>query len=230
MSRKSSLIVLSATVVLTLFIAAAAYFYNPYRGSAAYSAEVRAEADKRQGQSLVSVTEPLDTDLASRENDDKIASRVASKLSDDEAFLTSVGDKSVEYVDSRMGDIEEKYAQSTDEKIAASAESVRKDIKSADEIASELLENESFMSALESSVRDKLGDEYDAEKLAQAIVSSDAFKKALQEMLEEEKSDTVPLPLFSSESNASYTEDEYREVRSAERSDEIARVLEFLGY
>ncbi len=230
MSRKSSLIVLSATVVLTLFIAGVAYFYNPYRGSAAYSAEVKAEAENRQNQSLVSVTEPLDTDLASRQNDDKIADRVAAKLTEDDSFMTTVGDKSVSYVDSKMGDIESKYAQSTDEKISSAAESVRSEIKSSDEIADELLENETFMSALESAVKEKLGDGYDAETLAESIVASEAFKNAIAEKLEAETSDTVPLPAFTSDTNADYSEEEYREARSSERSDEISRVLEFLGY
>ena len=230
MSRKSSVIVLSATVVLTLFIAVTAYFYNPQRGNAVYSAEVKSEAEKRQGQSLVSVTEPLDTDLQSRQNDDKIADRVAAKLTEDDSFMTAVGDRSVEYVDSKMGDIESKYASSTDEKISSAAESVRSDIKSADEIASDLLESETFMSALESAVKEKMGEEYDAEALAASIVSSEAFRSALSKMIEEEKSDSVPLPSFSSSSNADYSENEYRDARSQERSDEISRVLSFLGY
>ncbi len=230
MSRKSSLIVLSVTVVLTLFIAVTAYFLNPDRGSAAFSEEVKSEAENRQTQSLVSVDEPLETDLETRENEDRIASRVASKLSEDDDFLTTVGESSAEYVDSKMGAIEEKYAQSTDEKIALSAESVRKDIKSTDEIASALLENEAFMSALENAMKDKYGCDCDAEKIAEAVVQSDAFKKALAELIEAEKSDTVPLPVFSYDGEPAVSEEEYREARSAERSDEISRVLEFLGY
>lgn len=230
MSRKSSLIVLSATVVLTLFIAAMACIYNPYRGSAVFSAEVKAEASERQNKDLASVSESLDTDLESRLNEDRIAERVAAKLMEDDDFLTSVGDRSVEYVDSKFGDIESKYASSTDEKISSAAESVRNDIKSADEIAAELLMNEVFMSEVESAIKEKMGEEYDSEALAEYVVSSEAFKNALSQILEEEKGDTVPLPAFTSSSNADYSEEEYREVRSAERNDEIGRVLEFLGY
>ena len=231
MSRKSSAVILGITVVLTLFIAGAAFFFNPNAESDSLSSRILEEAQKRQNETVSSVTEELETDLTVRTDDEKTAAAVAEILKNDDEFLSAVSSKNADYVDSKLSEQNEKVNAALDEKTAE----LEKEVPSTDDILEALLEDKAFMTKLVAEVKSKLGDSYDSDTLAQAVVESDAFWKALEKYAGEGTAATdassTPLPSTdTSSSTKTMSESEYKEARDERRSEEFAQVLSFLGY
>lgn len=123
MSRKIGSVILTITVVLTVFTAGALYLSSPERGSDSLVSQILDEARNRQDSSIVTVSEPLETDLAVRSEEEKMAEKVSSILLEDQNFLNTIGDKSTAYVESTLDNIEEEYVSSVDEKILGHVES-----------------------------------------------------------------------------------------------------------
>ena len=243
MSRKSSAVILGITVVLTLFIAGAAFFFNPNAESDSLSSRILEEAQKRQNETVSSVTEELETDLTVRTDDEKTAAAVAEILKNDDEFLSAVSSKNADYVDSKLSEQNEKVNAALDEKTAEleknvddKISSLEKEVPSTDDILEALLEDKAFMTKLVAEVKAKLGNDYDSDALAQAVVESDAFWEALEKYAGEGTSETssevssTPLPSTDTSSSKSMSESEYREARDERRSEEFAQVLSFLGY
>ena len=231
MSRKSSAVILGITVVLTLFIAGAAFFFNPNAESDSLSSRILEEAQKRQNETVSSVTEELETDLTVRTDDEKTAAAVAEILKNDDEFLSAVSSKNADYVDSKLSEQNEKVNAALDEKTAE----LEKEVPSTDDILEALLEDKAFMTKLVAEVKSKLGDSYDSDTLAQAVVESDAFWEALEKYAGEGTAATdassTPLPSTdTSSSTKTMSESEYKEARDERRSEEFAQVLSFLGY
>lgn len=231
MSRKSSAVILGITVVLTLFIAGAAFFFNPNAESDSLSSRILEEAQKRQNETVSSVTEELETDLTVRTDDEKTAAAVAEILKNDDEFLSAVSSKNADYVDSKLSEQNEKVNAALDEKTAE----LEKEVPSTDDILEALLEDKAFMTKLVAEVKAKLGDSYDSDTLAQAVVESDAFWEALEKYAGEGTAATdassTPLPSTdTSSSTKTMSESEYKEARDERRSEEFAQVLSFLGY
>lgn len=317
MSRKIGSVILTITVVLTVFTAGALYLSSPERGSDSLVSQILDEARNRQDSSIVTVSEPLETDLAVRSAEEKMAEKVSSILIEDQNFLNTIGDKSTAYVESTLDNIEEEYVSSVDEKILGHVESsfneyassfdssvdekinsaivefeaeytpsvdvkvnnlssstgsrlsslesevaqaetmivdlnnkifeleaeideVRTESEKADErlesiysgLVDNLLSDEEFISAIKDLLMARLGDVYASDKLAEEIVSSDAFKSALESYFASEESvtGTIPLPEFSTNGDEAISDEDYRTLREKFRSGEINKVLEFLGY
>ena len=241
MSRKSSAVILGITVVLTLFIAGAAFFFNPNAESDSLSSRILEEAQKRQNETVSSVTEELETDLTVRTDDEKTAVAVAEILKNDDEFLSAVSSKNADYVDSKISQQNEKVNAALDEKTAELEKSVddkisslEKEVPSTDDILEALLEDKAFMTKLVAEVKAKLGNDYDSDALAQAVVESDAFWKALEKYAGESTAATdassTPLPSTDTSSTKTMSESEYKEARDERRSEEFAQVLSFLGY
>ncbi len=242
MSRKSSAVILGITVVLTLFIAGAAFFFNPNAESDSLSSRILEEAQKRQNETVSSVTEELETDLTVRGDDEKTAAAVAEILKNDDEFLSAVSAKNADYVDSKLSEQNEKVNAALDEKtteleksVGDKISSLEKEVPSTDDILEELLEDKAFMTKLVAEVKAKLGDSYDSDTLAQAVVESDAFWEALEKYAGEgtaaADASSTPLPSTdTSSSTKTMSESEYKEARDERRSEEFAQVLSFLGY
>ena len=241
MSRKSSAVILGITVVLTLFIAGAAFFFNPNAESDSLSSRILEEAQKRQNETVSSVTEELETDLTVRTDDEKTAAAVAEILKNDDEFLSAVSSKNADYVDSKLSEQNEKVNAALDEKTAEleknvddKISSLEKEVPSTDDILEALLEDKAFMTKLVAEVKAKLGNDYDSDALAQAVVESDAFWKALEKYAGESTAATdassTPLPSTDTSSTKTMSESEYKEARDERRSEEFAQVLSFLGY
>ena len=253
MSRKSSAVILGITVVLTLFIAGAAFFFNPNAESDSLSSRILEEAQKRQNETVSSVTEELETDLTVRADDEKTAAAVAEILKNDDEFLSAVSSRNADYVDSKLSQQNEKVNAALDEKTTELEKSVddrnsaleksvddkisslEKEVPSTDDILEALLEDKAFMTKLVAEVNAKLGDSYDSDTLAQAVVESDAFREALEKYAGESTAATdassTPLPSTdTSSSTKTMSESEYKEARDERRSEEFAQVLSFLGY
>ncbi len=259
MSRKSSAVILGITVVLTLFIAGAAFFFNPNAESDSLSSRILEEAQKRQNETVSSVSEELETDLTVRADDEKTAAAVAEILKRDDEFLSAVSLKNTDYVESKLREereaVDAKTAEleksvnektsalekSVDEKTSALEKSVdgkisalEKEIPSTDDILDALLADKAFMTKLVSEVKAKLGEGYDSDTLARAVVESDAFWEALEKYAGEgtaaTEASSTPLPSTDTVSTKEMSESEYKEARDERRSEEFAQVLSFLGY
>lgn len=115
MSKKSGSVVLSITVVLTLFVAASVFLLSPARGSDSFASQVMEEAKKRQNSSVVTVSEPLETNTSVRSDEEKMAGKVSELLLEDQSFLDSIGNRSTAYIESALEKIEEEYASGVDE-------------------------------------------------------------------------------------------------------------------
>ncbi len=248
MSRKSSAVILGITVVLTLFIAGAAFFFNPNAESDSLSSRILEEAQKRQNETVSSVSEELETDLTVRADDEKTAAAVAEILKRDDEFLSAVSAKNTDYVESKLREereaVDAKTAElekSMDEKTSALEKSVdgkisalEKEIPSTDDILDALLADKAFMTKLVSEVKAKLGEGYDSDTLARAVVESDAFWEALEKYAGEgtaaTEASSTPLPSTDTVSTKEMSESEYKEARDERRSEEFAQVLSFLGY
>ncbi len=281
MSRKSSAVILGITVVLTLFIAGAAFFFNPNAESDSLSSRILEEAQKRQNETVSSVSEELETDLTVRADDEKTAAAVAEILKRDDEFLSAVSLKNTDYVESKLREereavdaktaeleksvnektsaleksvdektsaleksVDEKTSaleKSVDEKTSALEKSVdgkisalEKEIPSTDDILDALLADKAFMTKLVSEVKAKLGEGYDSDTLARAVVESDAFWEALEKYAGEgtaaTEASSTPLPSTDTVSTKEMSESEYKEARDERRSEEFAQVLSFLGY
>ena len=160
MSRNSSAVILGITVVITLFIAGAAFFFNPNAESDSLSSRIMEEARQRQNETVSSVEEPLETDLTVRSDDEKMASLVAERLKNDESFLSSVGEKSTEYAENRLTSLEKEYSESLDSRASSLEKSVDEKTssleKSVDEKTSSLEKSvDEKTSSLEKSVDEK---------------------------------------------------------------------------
>ena len=160
MSRNSSAVILGITVVITLFIAGAAFFFNPNAESDSLSSRIMEEARQRQNETVSSVEEPLETDLTVRSDDEKMASLVAERLKNDESFLSSVGEKSTEYAENRLTSLEKEYSESLDSRASSLEKSVDEKTssleKSVDEKTSSLEKSvDEKISSLEKSVDEK---------------------------------------------------------------------------
>ena len=233
MSRNSSAVILGITVVITLFIAGAAFFFNPNAESDSLSSRIMEEARQRQNETVSSVEEPLETDLTVRSDDEKMASLVAERLKNDESFLSSVGEKSTEYAENRLTSLEKEYSESLDSRASSLEKSVdektssleksvdektssleksvdgkisalESEIPSTEDIISALLADETFMTKLVSQVKAELGsNDYDTDSLARAVVESDAFWEALEKYRGETSSAASDSPLPSTDTSLS---------------------------
>lgn len=243
MMRRSSTVILSATITLAIFVAVSAFIVNPNRGGDNYSSQVLEEAQNRQTLTVANVPEPLETDVEARKDEDKMAEKVSTILKEDDDFSSTMGEKSTEYVISKMPEIEEKYAQDIDSKIesvksenSSSIASLEKEVAAAkesiptdDEIVSSLLSNKEFLDSVTESVKERVSPNVDSQAIAKEIIESDSFKNALKDLISE-SNNTIPLPEFDTESSAQYTEEEYLKKREEARNTELGRILEFLGY
>lgn len=237
MSRKSNTVLLTTTITLTVFVAALVLFFNPNMGLDSYSSQVLNEAIDRQNTPLISVTQPLVTDTEVIREEEKMAQKVSEILQNDESFISNVGDSSVGYIDSRMGEIEEKYTQgmidrinSVDQKREENIASLSNKVLSDDEIINLLLEDEAFVNSLASLVADKTGVNVTSEDIARSVVDSSVFKEYIDSLNTPTSVVSIPLPLFSNDTNSELTESEYIALRENKRGYELDRMMDFLGY
>lgn len=237
MSRKSNTVLLTTTITLTVFVAALVLFFNPNMGLDSYSSQVLNEAIDRQNTPLISVTQPLVTDTEVIREEEKMAQKVSEILQNDESFISNVGDSSVGYIDSRMGEIEEKYTQgmidrinSVDQKREEDIASLSNKVLSDDEIINLLLEDEAFVNSLASLVADKTGVNVTSEDIARSVVDSSVFKEYIDSLNTPTSVVSIPLPLFSNDTNSELTESEYIALRENKRGYELDRMMDFLGY
>lgn len=237
MSRKSNTVLLTTTITLTVFVAALVLFFNPNMGLDSYSSQVLNEAIDRQNTPLISVTQPLVTDTEVIREEEKMAQKVSEILQKDESFISNVGDSSVGYIDSRMGEIEEKYSQgmidrinSVDQKREEDIASLSNRVLSDDEIVNLLLEDEAFVTSLASLVADKTGVNVTSEDIARSVVDSSVFKEYIDSLNTPTSVVSIPLPSFSTDTNSELTESEYIALRENKRSYELDRMMDFLGY
>ena len=117
MSRRSGAVALTATITVTIFVAAMTFVLNPKDGSNDYASAVLEEAKNRQSVPVTVVNRPLETDIEVLRDEDIMAGKVSTILKEDEAFLGYVGDKSAEYVGEKISDLEDIYAADTNKRI-----------------------------------------------------------------------------------------------------------------
>ncbi len=309
MSKKSNSVIITITIVLTAFVAILVLLLNPKRGDDNLSAKVLSEAQSRQNSSIVTVSEPLETDPAVISEEDSQIEKIASNLLSNPNFIIMIQEKSsqvassvfdeklkeydarvsvlerkyddlassllgnetfinavVAYVedntkddgadesiyDERISELERKYddlassllgnnafinailayveENSKDDSMAIYDERIMSLERKYDDLASSLLENETFVNAIVAYVEKSVIDSADAEALARAFINTEAFKEVLKEYIEKDDVSTVPLPVFKKVTSQYITRDEYESEREIERTREIERVLDYLGY
>lgn len=230
MSKKSSSVIITITVTLTVFVAVLVFLLNPKRGDDNLSAAVFNESQSRQNSSIVTVSEPLETDLVVRSEEEKVASDVASILLSDSAFISSVGEKTEVYAESAFDEKAGEYDKTIDEKLSSNDGRIDELERKYEETAATLLENEVFVNAIVEVVREKAGDDVDAEELAVRIINTEAFKEALKDYIKSSEGGTVPVPVFKNVTSEIISEEEYRDSRSEERKSEMEKVFDYLGY
>lgn len=117
MSKKSGSVILSITVVLTLFVAASVFLLSPARGSDSFASAVMDEAKKRQNSSVVTVSGTLETDTSVRSDEERMAEKVSGILLEDQGFVEGIGEKNTAYIESAFDNLEKEYTSSVDGKI-----------------------------------------------------------------------------------------------------------------
>ena len=125
MSRRSGAVALTATITVTIFVAAMTFVLNPKDGSNDYASAVLEEAKNRQSVPVTVVNRPLETDIEVLRDEDIMAGKVSVILKEDEAFLGYLGDKSAEYVGEKISDLEDIYASDTNKRIDDGDEETR---------------------------------------------------------------------------------------------------------
>ena len=118
MSRRSGAVALTATITVTIFVAAMTFFLNPKDGSEDYASIVLEEAKNRQSVPVTVVAQPLETDIDVLREEDIMAGKVSQILVEDESFMGYLGDKSAQYVGEKISDLEDIYASDTNKRIA----------------------------------------------------------------------------------------------------------------
>ena len=117
MSRKSSAVALTATITVTIFVAAMTFVFNPDKGGKDYASVVLEEAKKRQNTPVTVVPQHLETDIEVLREEDIMAGKVSEILLSDDGFVSSMGDVSAKYVGEKISDLEDIYASDTIERI-----------------------------------------------------------------------------------------------------------------
>lgn len=93
MNKKAWLIILAVTSAVTVFALCSTWVLRPNSSTAAYADQVFQEAKERQNSSIVSVSEPLKTNVDEMSEEDRLVSKVVALLSVDDAFLTNTANK-----------------------------------------------------------------------------------------------------------------------------------------
>lgn len=125
MSRRSGAVALTATITVTIFVAAMTFVLNPKDDSDDYASIVLQEAKNRQSIPVTVVVKPLETDIEVLREEDIMAGKVSTILKEDESFMGYLGDKSAEYVGEKISDLEDIYASDTNKRIADGDEASR---------------------------------------------------------------------------------------------------------
>ena len=259
MSRRSGAVALTATITVTIFVAAMTFVLNPKDGSDDYASAVLEEAKNRQSVPVTVVNRPLETDIEVLRDEDIMAGKVStilkeadglfasSKVYADEKEKTAASysetlvKEANSYTDTHSSALTEEIESLKSEisSLKSELESVKESSFTRDEAVSSLLRDEEFMSALSEEVSKRVGVEIDEEELASLILASSTFNKGLEEAmrdyyaaLESEKkaASSIPIPVVDTATSKEYSEEEYLEERNSQRGDEINRILSFLGY
>lgn len=125
MSKRSGAVALTATIMVTVFVAAMTFVFNPHNDDKEYASLVLEEAKRRQSAPVTVVAKPLETDIEVLRQEDIMAGKVSAILLSDEGFIGEMGDISAKYVGEKISDLEEIYASDTNERILKGDEESR---------------------------------------------------------------------------------------------------------
>lgn len=137
MSKKTWAIIISATVVVTLFVFSCMWVTRPASNS--YALQVLEEAKGRQDQSIISVS-PMATDTSKMSDEDKMAEKVSYILMNDEEFVSAMKTPEVPieeykaYTDQRIADLEDEIKSLKSELEKALAEKPAPEAPKAEEV------------------------------------------------------------------------------------------------
>ena len=87
MSKKAWAVIIAVTAVVTVFTFGAMWTTRPNSSTGEYAEQVLEAAKSRQSEPLVSVNEPLKTDVEAMSDEDVMAGKVAVILSSDDKFI-----------------------------------------------------------------------------------------------------------------------------------------------
>lgn len=256
MSRKAGLAIISITLTVTACLAVAMFILNPNAGEDSLGARILAEAKARQSESIITVPEPLKTDIVALTEEEKMAEKVSVILSSDEAFVADIGSQAAPVVGEKISDLEDVYSEDMIRRIDASTAEAKaytdEKVKSDAELVQYLLGDKTFVEGLAQTVSSEEGREMSPEEVVDAVISSDKFNDALVRTIAEylaahpqeavtntivttvettkPRTEHIAIPDFPVKDASEYTEEEYIEDRNEARLNEIDRILEFLGY
>ena len=213
MSRRSGAVALTATITVTIFVAAMTFVLNPKDGSNDYASAVLEEAKNRQSVPVTVVNRPLETDIEVLRDEDIMAGKVSTILKEDEAFLGYVGDKSAEYVGEKISDLEDIYAADTNKRI-----------KDGDEESRSYADGLFASSKVYADEKEKTAASYSETLVKEANSYTDTHSSALTEEIESLKSEISSLKSeLESVKESSLTRDEA--VSSLLRDEEFMSAL-----
>ena len=213
MSRRSGAVALTATITVTIFVAAMTFVLNPKDGSDDYASKVLEEAKNRQSVPVTVVNRPLETDIEVLRDEDIMAGKVSTILKEDEAFLGYVGDKSAEYVGEKISDLEDIYAADTNKRI-----------KDGDEESRSYADGLFASSKVYADEKEKTAASYSETLVKEANSYTDTHSSALTEEIESLKSEISSLKSeLESVKESSLTRDEA--VSSLLRDEEFMSAL-----
>lgn len=213
MSRRSGAVALTATITVTIFVAAMTFVLNPKDGSDDYASAVLEEAKNRQSVPVTVVNRPLETDIEVLRDEDIMAGKVSTILKEDEAFLGYVGDKSAEYVGEKISDLEDIYAADTNKRI-----------KDGDEESRTYADGLFASSKVYADEKEKAAASYSETLVKEANSYTDTHSSALTEEIESLKSEISSLKSeLESVKESSLTRDEA--VSSLLRDEEFMSAL-----
>lgn len=183
MNKKAWFIILAVTSVVTVFTFASTWVLRPNSSTAAYADKIFEEAKARQEQPLVSVSEPLRTNVEEISAEEKMAQSVAQLLASDQSFIeelsVSINHAISDNLDSWGNEYQDSIISKVTEMNATSRKEMSEEIaKSANSVTTK------FNGKLSAQDAKMVADVQEAKKFAEEmfVTSTKTSKMALEDL------------------------------------------------
>ncbi len=111
MNKNAWAVILAVTVAVTVFTFGSMWSTRPNSSAGEYAERVFEEAKARQQEPLVSVSEPLKTDIDAMSEEDIMAEKVKTLLASDEEFISNVSDSIYSKVENELNSWGDSYKE-----------------------------------------------------------------------------------------------------------------------
>ena len=129
MNKKAWLVILAVTTAVTVFTFSATWAIRPNSSTSALADKVFEQAKERQGKPLVSITEPLNTDVEALSEEERMAREVASLLAKNDSFISEISKAVHDSVSEELNEWGNNYREDVKNSVQTQAEAYKSEIK-----------------------------------------------------------------------------------------------------